>query len=280
MARDSDDVLLSVAQAALLLGVHPNTIRTWTDAGRLTAYRINARGDRRYRRGEVARLLVEDGAADRGLARTQAGFTMFTRLAEGLAAAPTIDSVAAALVGALRDELGLSRAAVYVGEGTELALVAHAGGIGRPPMRRPAGIGSSDRGADHVVALEAPHTPIGALVIDATEEGRVPADLLSALATTTAILIAAAQRLTRSRRQLQRVRAMRTVTRDLTGTLDLERVLEDVVDRTRTMFVADRAGIWLFDEESHPAPLITRGLSHAFLTRSTELTRSSRTIAL
>ncbi|MBW3612707.1 MAG: GAF domain-containing protein [Chloroflexi bacterium] len=280
MARDSDDALLSVAQAALLLGVHPNTIRTWTDAGRLTAYRINARGDRRYRRGEVAQLLVQDGAADHGVTRSHGGFTMFARLAEGLAAAPTIASVAGALVEVLRDELGLSRAAVYVGEGPQLVLVAHAGGIGRPPMGRPAGGGSPSDGADRVIPLETARAPIGALVIDATEEGRAATGLLPALATTTAILIAAAQRLTRSRRQLQRVRAMRTVTRDLTGTLDLERVLEDVVDRTRTMFAADRAGIWLFDEQSHPAPLTARGLSEAFLSRSTELTRASQTIAL
>ena len=64
MARaEADDALLSVAQAATLLGVHPNTIRAWTDGGRLTAYRINARGDRRFRRDDVARLLVEDRAS-------------------------------------------------------------------------------------------------------------------------------------------------------------------------------------------------------------------------
>ena len=60
MSRDDAPTLLTVAQAATILGVHPNTIRTWTDAGRLTAYRINSRGDRRFRRGDVERLLVED----------------------------------------------------------------------------------------------------------------------------------------------------------------------------------------------------------------------------
>jgi diguanylate cyclase (GGDEF)-like protein/excisionase family DNA binding protein len=49
---------LSVTKAARLLGVHPNTIRTWSDAGRLRYYRINARGDRRYRLGDLQRFLA------------------------------------------------------------------------------------------------------------------------------------------------------------------------------------------------------------------------------
>ena len=65
-ARDRGEdrgALVSVAQAAALLGVHPNTLRAWTDAGRLPAFRINARGDRRYRQGDVQRLLAEIGRA-------------------------------------------------------------------------------------------------------------------------------------------------------------------------------------------------------------------------
>jgi excisionase family DNA binding protein len=41
------DATLSVTKAARLLGVHPNTIRAWSDQGRLRYYRINPRGDRR-----------------------------------------------------------------------------------------------------------------------------------------------------------------------------------------------------------------------------------------
>jgi excisionase family DNA binding protein len=51
------DATLSVTKAARLLGVHPNTIRTWSDAGRLRYFRINARGDRRYRLGDLQRFL-------------------------------------------------------------------------------------------------------------------------------------------------------------------------------------------------------------------------------
>ena len=51
------DATLSVTKAARLLGVHPNTIRTWSDAGRLRYFRINPRGDRRYRLGDLQRFL-------------------------------------------------------------------------------------------------------------------------------------------------------------------------------------------------------------------------------
>ena len=41
-----------------MLGVHPNTIRAWSDQGRLRYYRINPRGDRRYRLGDLQRFLA------------------------------------------------------------------------------------------------------------------------------------------------------------------------------------------------------------------------------
>ena len=53
------DATLSVTKAARLLGVHPNTIRTWSDQGRLRYYRINPRGDRRYRREDVTVLYLD-----------------------------------------------------------------------------------------------------------------------------------------------------------------------------------------------------------------------------
>src|ERR1700675_3593595 len=52
------DATLSVTKAARLLGVHPNTVRAWSDAGRLRYYRINPRGDRRYRLGDLPRFLA------------------------------------------------------------------------------------------------------------------------------------------------------------------------------------------------------------------------------
>src|SRR5512136_164926 len=52
--------MLTVAQAAELLHVHPNTLRRWTDKGRIPAYRIaSSRGDRRFTRPDIAVFLSE-----------------------------------------------------------------------------------------------------------------------------------------------------------------------------------------------------------------------------
>jgi diguanylate cyclase (GGDEF)-like protein/excisionase family DNA binding protein len=58
------DATLSVTKAAHVLGVHPNTVRAWSEAGRLRYYRINERGDRRYRLNDLQRFLAaaESGA--------------------------------------------------------------------------------------------------------------------------------------------------------------------------------------------------------------------------
>jgi diguanylate cyclase (GGDEF)-like protein/excisionase family DNA binding protein len=62
------DATLSVTKAARLLGVHPNTIRAWSDQGRLRYYRINPRGDRRYRLGDLQRFLDDAEGTPIGLA--------------------------------------------------------------------------------------------------------------------------------------------------------------------------------------------------------------------
>ena len=96
------DATLSVTKAARVLGVHPNTVRAWSDAGRLRYYRINDRGDRRYRQADLQRFLaaaasgapaheldasgsrlVRRGAADAPmLTDTPAGLDLLADLAE------------------------------------------------------------------------------------------------------------------------------------------------------------------------------------------------------
>ena len=51
--------LLTVNEVADLLHVHPNTLRRWSNKGMIRAYRINQRGDRRFKREEITRFLAE-----------------------------------------------------------------------------------------------------------------------------------------------------------------------------------------------------------------------------
>ena len=51
--------MLTVREVARLLHVHPNTLRRWSNKGRISAYRITQRGDRRYKREEIAQFLAE-----------------------------------------------------------------------------------------------------------------------------------------------------------------------------------------------------------------------------
>jgi len=51
--------MLTVREVARLLNIHSNTVRRWSDQGIIRAYRITRRGDRRFRREDIARFLAE-----------------------------------------------------------------------------------------------------------------------------------------------------------------------------------------------------------------------------
>jgi len=56
--------MLTVKEVARLLHIHPNTLRRWSNKGRIRAYRITPRGDRRFRREEIVRFLAELNAQE------------------------------------------------------------------------------------------------------------------------------------------------------------------------------------------------------------------------
>jgi len=52
--------LLTLKEACEILKCHPNTLREWDRKGVLKAVRFGVRKDRRYRKGDVLRLMGEE----------------------------------------------------------------------------------------------------------------------------------------------------------------------------------------------------------------------------
>ena len=66
MAADLENTnLLTTKQVARLLHIHPNTVRRWSNKGILKSYRISKRGDRRFRKEDVA-ILCKSWLLDHG----------------------------------------------------------------------------------------------------------------------------------------------------------------------------------------------------------------------
>lgn len=51
--------LLRIREAADMLGVNPETLRRWDRSGKLPAIKISQRGDRRYHREDIIKLIAK-----------------------------------------------------------------------------------------------------------------------------------------------------------------------------------------------------------------------------
>lgn len=51
--------MLTVREVAQLIHMHANTVRRWSDRGFIKSYRITHRGDRRFKREDVALFIAE-----------------------------------------------------------------------------------------------------------------------------------------------------------------------------------------------------------------------------
>jgi len=49
--------ILTVGEVARLLNVHENTVRRWSNLGKIKVFRIGPRSDRRFRRDDIDRFL-------------------------------------------------------------------------------------------------------------------------------------------------------------------------------------------------------------------------------
>lgn len=290
------DALISVAQAAALLGVHPNTVRAWTESGRLAAWRINPRGDRRYRRADVERLLAEGGAAagsdpgsssepmPGGARGSDADIetAVLTRIAQGTVEAGSVAAVCRVAVESLRTIEAIARVAVYLVRDDRLVLETHAGHSTPPPptMAWPADGEEFARDGSIRLPLMIGQERIGLLVATDGSDGaflKSRRRFMVAAAGTASVALRHARVIARARRELTRARALASVTRELTGQLELGSVLSDIADRTRGLFDADRVGLWMLTEErEHPFDLAAeRGISPAFQAVVSSLTLNS-----
>ena len=161
------DATLTVTRAAEVLGVHANTVRAWSDAGRLRYYRINPRGDRRYRMGDLQRFLAASdatvtlppiepfderptGSRRRGavvaLEDHQAMLDLVGQLSSisGSAireALASPDAPLQAAVEAIRDAFSAGHVSAWRTEGARLAPIAVAGPPGQALVRLPSTYG-------------------------------------------------------------------------------------------------------------------------------------------
>ncbi len=168
-----------MTRAAEVLGVHANTVRAWSDAGRLRYYRINPRGDRRYRLGDLQRFLAgldvagqAAGAEDVRPAQRRRGAVMgldehnamvaLVGELSALSASAIQDALAnpgaplIAAVGAIRDALGASHASAWQVGGARLTPTAVAWSPGHGLVQLPTSFGVLGRVlADPTAVIEA-----------------------------------------------------------------------------------------------------------------------------
>ena len=56
--------LLTTSDVARLLNIHINTVRRWSNEGKLRAYRIGSRGDRRFQQEDISVFLAQKSKAE------------------------------------------------------------------------------------------------------------------------------------------------------------------------------------------------------------------------
>lgn len=59
MQIDKMPEILTLAQACGILNCHPNTLRNWENKGLIKCIRFGSRGDRRFKKEDVLRLIKD-----------------------------------------------------------------------------------------------------------------------------------------------------------------------------------------------------------------------------
>lgn len=57
--KDNKKEIITLRQACEILHCHPNTLRKWDNSGFLKAIRFGTRGDRRYYKTDIEKLILK-----------------------------------------------------------------------------------------------------------------------------------------------------------------------------------------------------------------------------
>ncbi len=273
---------MTVSDAARLLGVHANTVRSWTDRGALSCLRINGRGDRRYARQEIARFLAQSDRADpsdNGAAahghepKAQPTNGLFMRFANLAANTPDTMSAIDSIVKLLCSEKGYVAAAFMPHEGAARHLV----GVMRVDERiaqsaqaRRSVLTStpSRRGGAYQAALPfGDGEPNGGVVVLAgTSATRHPGEqaLLGAVAAQLDFAVAVSGQMDHLKRNQKRAELLLSMEDDLSARLEPDTVLERLVENALHAFGAQRGGVFLGIADGPCVTRVARNLSVEF----------------
>lgn len=60
VGHNRENRMLTTSDVARLLNTHVNTVRRWSDQRLIKVYRIGPRGDRRFKRQDIDRFLIQN----------------------------------------------------------------------------------------------------------------------------------------------------------------------------------------------------------------------------
>jgi len=265
----SNTQLLTVSDAARMLGVHANTVRTWTDQGVLRCLRINRRGDRRYARQEIARFLAHTDSA----ATAQSGSPSNGLLMRSAALAvrrADAQSAVEGIVELLCEEKGYRAAAlvapddsartVFGAVDADTRLAARAAARHAVLMTRP-----RRRDGTYQAALPFGDGQAGGGVVvlagTATTHNHDEPQLLAAVAAQLDVAVALSGQLDRLDRYQHRAELLFSIDDDLGARRDPDRVLAQLVENAVHAFGAQHAGVFLTGADGSFKAKVTRNLS-------------------
>ena len=260
-----------------MLGVHANTVRSWTDQGMLSCLRINGRGDRRYLRGELERFLVRasESAAKRTVPRKSPELpaSLIDRLADVAAGGSDLPTMYHRVADLLCSAGGY-RAAWAVTDDRQLVplvgqpvtdrrLIEQARG-GRGPLV--GNVRSSDGGYRAAIPVRGVDDGVDVLVLEGTADTRTAEEppLLAAVGAQLEMATRVADRVAAAREQERRAQLMMAVSAEFGSQLDPPHVLSRLVDRTAELFTADHAGVFSRQPDGRLRTEISRNLTAEF----------------